>query len=414
MFSRHAVFVLMGLLVAATSVPLLAGDWPQFLGPKRNGISAETGLQLSWGEKGPPKLWHREVGEGYSGPVVAGDRLILFHRVDDREVVECLQAADGKSIWKFSYATDYEDQLNKGNGPRATPVMTGKHVVTLGAGGWLHCLDLEKGEKIWGRNINTDYRVPPSYFGVGSSPLVEGNRLLVNVGGKEAGIVAFDLATGNELWKSTSDAASYASPVAASADGARHAVFFTRHGVVVLSPETGDVRFQMRWRARIEASVNAATPLVIGEKVFISASYDTGALLLRLRKGGAEKIWSNDEAMANHYNTCIHHQGQLYGCDGRQEAGPSFRCVNLESARVLWNRPRFGCGAMVLADGQLIVLTEKGELVAVEASAKAYRETARAQVLDDGPCRSQIALANGRLYARDQKKLVCWKLSKPG
>lgn len=404
--------ILLGMLPILTlgRTVVLAGDWPQFLGPDRNGASSEAGLSFAWGKDGPARLWQRDVGEGYSGPVVAGDRLILFHRVGDQEVIESLEAATGKQLWKFAYATDYEDQLGKGNGPRSTPTVAGKHVVTLGAGGWLHCLDLEKGTKLWGRNINADYQVPVSFFGVGTSPLVDGNRVLLNVGGRDAGIVAFDLLTGKELWKATTDGASYASPVMAKTGTTPQAVFFTRHGPAILDPATGEVRFQTRWRARYDASVNAATPLVIGDQIFFSTSYETGALLLRLRKDGADKVWSNDESMSNHYNTCVYHQGHLYGLDGRQERGPDFRCVNLETARVKWNQPRFGCGCLILVDGHVIVLTEKGELIAIAATPESFKEIARARVLDDGPCRAHPALANGRLYARDQKKLVCWKL----
>ncbi len=404
------------LAVAVLCWPTPAGadDWPQFLGPKRNGVSSETGLLKSWPKEGPKVLWEKQVGEGFSGPVVAGDRLILFHRAGDEEVVECLHAQTGKGRWKYPYPTQYEDMLNKGNGPRATPVITGKKVVTLGAEGMLTCLNLETGAKLWNRPLHKDYPVPQSFFGVGATPLVDEERVLVNVGGKGAGIVAFDLKNGKELWKTGNDAASYASPVACVVEGTRHALFFTRAGVVLLDPAKGTERFRMRWRARIDASVNAATPLLVGmgAQAFISASYETGALLLKLKKDGAEVVWKNDEIMSNHYNTCVYHDGHLYGCDGRQEAGASFRCVNLKDQKVVWNQPRFGCAALVLADGHLIGLTEKGDLVLVEATPKEYREKARARVLNALPCRAHMALAHGRLYARDQGKLACWDLKK--
>jgi len=393
-------------------VATLAADWPQFLGPTHDGISTETGLLQAWSKDGPPVLWHKPVGEGFSGPVVAGERLILFHRQGDQEIVDCLEAASGKHIWKYAYATGYEDQLGKGNGPRSTPVIAGGRVITIGAEGKLHCLDLKRGTKIWSRSVNEEYGVRQGYFGVGASPLVEGKLVLVNVGGRNAGIVAFALADGKEVWKATDDAASYASPVATTIDGKRRAVFFTREGVAILDPANGDVSFRKRWRSRNVASANAASPLLIGERLFVSACYETGALLLKLRQDGADAIWQNDDVMSNHYNTCVHHQGYLYGFDGRQEARPSFRCVELAAPKVRWNQPQFGCGSMVLADGNLIVLTEAGELLLAEATPEAYREKARARVFDDPPCRAQIALANGRLYGRDQRKLVCWNLKK--
>jgi len=234
--------------------------------------------------------------------------------------------------------------------------------------------------------------------------------VLVNVGGKGAGIVAFALADGKEVWKATSDAPSYSSPVVRTIAGTKHAVFFTREGAVVLDPKTGGVRYRQKWRARYDASVNAATPLLVGDEAFFSASYETGALLIKLRKDGADQVWTENDLMSNHYNTCAFHDGHLYGIDGRQENGPSLRCVDLKNRKVRWDEKRFGCASMVLAEGRLIALTEQGDLVLVEATPKEYRELARARVLDAGPCRAQIALSGGRLFARDQRKLVCWNM----
>ena len=354
----------------------------------------------------------REAGaRSFSGPVIAGNRLILHQRVKDKEVVECLNAATGDKLWDYSYDTAFEDSFGKGDGPRSTPVIHGKRVITLGAEGTLHCLDLETGRKIWERRLKNEYKIPESYFGVGTSPIVEQDLVLVNVGGRDAGIVAFSLDAGKQVWKSTSDPASYSSPVTCSVGGVRQGIFFTRTGVVILDPATGKVRFEKRWRSRMDASVNAATPLVVGDLAFISASYDTGALLLKLRGDGADVVWQEDDVMSNHYTTCIHHDGHLFGFDGRQEAGPSFRCIELKSGKVKWTKERYGCGSMILVDGHFLILTEKGELVLAEANSRAYVEKARGQILEAGPCRAQIALSEGRLFARDRGKLGCWKLT---
>jgi outer membrane protein assembly factor BamB len=389
-----------------------ASDWAQLLGPDRNGISTETGLVKSWTKKGPPIVWQRPVGPGYSGPVIVGDRLILFHRKDNKEIVECLNARNGNEKWTFSYPCEYVDRLNKGDGPRSTPVVAGGRVYTLGVQGQLHCLDLEKGKKLWAKNLNALYRVPPSYFGTGTSPLLEGNHLLINVGGKDAGIVALHKDTGTEVWKATGDGASYSSPVATTIAGARHAIFFTRQGVVVLDPATGIIRYQKRFRARYDASVNAATPVVMNDLVFFSAAYETGALLLQISKDGAEEVWSDEDVMQNHFGTCAHHEGSLYGFHGRQEEGAALRCIDVKTKKVRWTREQFGCGSMVLAEGHLIVLTERGDLVLIETTPKEYREKARANVFSELPCRAQIALANGRLFARDEARLVCFDLKR--
>jgi outer membrane protein assembly factor BamB len=400
-----------GILLVSASLAA-AADWPQFLGPARNGISSEIDLRLEWPALGPPVVWQAVVGEGFSASVVQGERLILFHRLDDKEVVDCLDATTGKARWRFRYPTRYEDDFGKGNGPRATPVISGKRVYTLGAEGWLHCLDLESGQKIWDRSLNTDYQVPRNFFGVGSSPLVEGDLLLVNVGGKAAGIVAFNKETGREVWRATRDGASYASPVAASIDGKRHAIFFTREGIVVLDPATGAVRFQKHWRSRSNASVNATSPVVIDDRVFFSASYETGAIMLRIHKGGVEALWQNDETLSSHYSNIVHAHGYLYSFDGRQELGARLRCVEAATGKIKWTQEGFGCGTTLLVDDHLIVLTERGDLVSAAASPESYKERSRAHVFDSLPCRAHLALANGLLYGRDGSKLVCWNLRK--
>lgn len=387
---------------------LLADDWPQFLGPNRDGVSKEKNLRADWPKDGPRLLWKRGVGPGYAGPVVQGDRLILFHSGPDKEIVECLKASTGKALWSFDYLCEYRDGFGKGNGPRATPVIAGDRVVTYGAEGVLTCLDLESGKKLWQRDLTADYKVPNSYFGVGTSPVVWDGRVLVNVGGKDAGIVAFSLAEGKELWKATRDTASYSSPVMTTVGGEPRAIFFTREGAVYLDPASGKVLFQKRWRARNDASVNAATPLVLpGDKAFFSSSYDTGALLLKLKKDGADEVWTDGEAMSNHYNTAVFSDGHLYGIDGRQEAGARLRCIDPNGAagpKVMWSKEGFGCAGFVLADGVLFALTELGDLVAIEPTPRQYRERARAHILER--TRSQPALANGVFFARDGESLV--------
>jgi outer membrane protein assembly factor BamB len=397
----------------AASMALRADDWPQWLGPKRDGTSQETKLAKTWPAKGPPIVWETAVGEGFSGPVIAEGRLILFHREGDKDLIECLDASTGKRLWKFVYTADYVDGMNMGDGPRATPAIVDGRVYTLGAQGWLRCLDFASGDKIWSRNLNADYQPPASYFGVGSSPLVEGNHVLVNVGAKNAGIVAFHKDTGKEVWKATDDGASYSSPVAAEIGGTRQAVFFTRQGVVVLDPATGKVGYSKRWRSRMEASVNGATPLVVNDLLFFSACYDTGALLLRAAKTGFEEVWSGEEILSNHYCTSLHFQGYLYGIDGRQEGGARLRCVELRTGKVQWTKEGFGCASMALAEGHVIAVTERGDLVSIELSPQEYREKARAAVFENLPVRAQIALADGKLYARDGKRLVCWNVRQP-
>jgi outer membrane protein assembly factor BamB len=401
-----SAIALLGLACAA-----VAADWPQFLGPNRDGVSAEKGLFETWTKKGPPERWAVPVGEGFAAPVVVGERVILFHRVGNEEVVECFDTDKGKSNWKYAYPTKYQDKYGKGNGPRSTPVVSGGKVYTLGAEGVLTCVDLEGGKKVWQEPLASRYKLRANFFGVGTTPLVEGDLLLVNVGARDAGVVAFNKDSGKEVWKATDHDASYSSPVAATIDGVRHAIFFTREGLLSLDPVSGKERFSMKWRARENASVNAATPLVVGSEIFVTASYGTGALLVQAKKDGLKEIWSGDDSLSAHFNTPVVRDGFLYGIDGRQEEGARLRCVEWKTGKVRWTKEGFGCAALLVADGHVIALTEDGDLVLFEATPEAYREKGRLTGLA-ATCRAHLALADGRLYGRDAKQLHCWNLKK--
>jgi outer membrane protein assembly factor BamB len=226
--------------------------------------------------------------------------------------------------------------------------------------------------------------------------------------------VAFDAATGKSLWTATSDAASYSSGVGATFGGRRVAIFLTREGIVGIEPMSGQVVFQQRWRARMAASVNAATPLVVDDLLFISAQYGPGAGVFRI--GGVPPapmqltpLWASDEALSNHYATSVHHDGHLYGYHGRQEFGPSLRCVELRTGKVKWSEEQFRAGSIVLAGTRLVVLRENGELILAPASPAGFRPAARAQVLT-GVVRPYPAIADGVLYARNENTMVALDL----
>lgn len=402
------LYPLVAVLLAGS---IQAADWPQFLGPTRNGQSSETGLLQTLPQKGPVVLWKKEAGDGYSSPVVFGDQLFLFHRVGDKDVLDCLDAGSGKSKWTFSYETSYSDPLGKGNGPRSTPLVHDKYVYILAADGRLHCVDRAEGKKVWLKALHEDYRVPRNFFGVGTSPILEGENLILNVGGKGHGIVALNKDTGKEVWKALDDDASYASPVVATLDGKRQVVFLTRKGLAILDPVDGSVRHTHAWHSRNPNSVNAATPLVVGDELFISSCYETGGTVLKVTKDKLETLWANDESLSLHFSSPVYHDGYLYGFHGRQEEGNEFRCVEWKTGKVKWTHEGLGCGSLIVADGQLIVMSERGDLILVEPTPKEYREKARASVLN-GVVRAQMALANGKLYGRDGKKLVCWNFKK--
>jgi outer membrane protein assembly factor BamB len=398
-----ATILLASILVAGVSV---AGQsqWPQFLGPSRNGVYSGP-LATSWPAGGPRKVWEKRVGQGFAGPVVADNRLILFHRVANEEVVDAFDARTGDPRWHFAYPTTYRDDFGFDEGPRAVPVVAGNRVYTFGAQGQLHALDLATGKQIWNVDTMQRFRVRKGFFGAAGSPLVEDGRVIANVGGvdgdKPAGIVAFAADTGAVLWTATNHEASYSSPVSATFGGKRVAVFFTRQGLVGLDPAMGAVLFQRMWRSRTSASVNAATPLVIGDIIFISATYETGAAALKLQGNDLKELWSSDEALSNHYATSVHYNGYLFGYHGRQEFNPSFRAIELNTGAVKWSVDRFRAGTVTLAGDKLLILRETGELILAPASPQAFRPLAQAQILP-ATARATPALADGLLYARNE------------
>lgn len=400
------------IMAVLVFLPALCGaDWPQHLGPRRDGHSPETGLSRSFPPAGPTVLWKRDVGSGWAGPVIRDGKLILFHRVDADEVVECLEAATGKAVWKQTYRSKYRDDFNFDDGPRSTPLIDGSRVYTLGANGQLGAWDFATGKSVWTRNINEDYQVPKAFFGVATSPMMAGGKLLVNVGAKKAGVVAFDPATGKEAWKSSDDGVSYSSPALATVAGEELAVFFTRAGLLALAPADGAIKYQQAWRPRLNASVNAATPIVAKDRLFITTSYGTGALLVEGTKTGLKEVWQGDEAISSHFNTPALIGDHLYGIDGRQESRARLRCVEWDTGKVKWTKEGFGCAGLIAADGLLIAVAENGELVLIDPNAKEYKELFRSPILE-APVRAMPALSAGALFARDGSKLIAVRLTK--
>ena len=383
------------------AVSVSAHDWPQFLGPQRNGVYNGPPLESKWPAGGPKKLWQKAIGIGFAGPVVAGDRLILFHRVNDEEVVDALDAKSGAPRWHYAYKTTYRDDFGFDEGPRAVPVVAQNRVYTFGAEGQLRAIDLATGKEAWAVDTMRRFHVRKGYFGAAGSPLVDDGRVIANIGGdNNSGIVAFNAQSGAVLWTATNHEASYSSPIGATFGGRKAAVFFTRQGLVALDPATGAVRFQKSWRSRSQASVNAATPIVAGDLIFVSATYETGAALLRVKDDALSEVWSSDESMSNHYATSVVGNGVLYGFHGRQEFNPSFRAVDLETGKVRWSEDKFRAGTVTLAGDTLVILRETGELVLAQASPQAFRPIARAQVLPP-TLRAYPAIADGILYVRN-------------
>jgi outer membrane protein assembly factor BamB len=391
----------------------LAGDWPQILGPNRNGIA--TGEQIV--DKLPPSpkpLWTRPVGEGFGGVAAKGGTVVLFHRVGDVERAEAMAARTGKVAWKSDSPTTYAGSISEDNGPRCVPVITTDAVIVFGAQGRLRCLDLKSGRERWSNATHETFSLnDQSYFGAGSTPLVAGDLVLVNVGASRAnaGLAAFDLKSGKVRWKGTDEQPGYSSPILATIGGKPQAIFVTRYNCVGVEPGSGKVLWSFPFGAR-GPTVNAASPVVLGDHMFLTSSYGVGAVFAKLSADGATEVWRDRKLMASQYTTPIEHEGALIGIDGRQDVGPvTLRCFDPVSKKILWDQPDFGYATLIKADGKLLAQKTEGELVLIQADKAAYRELSRAS-LSSGTTRALPALSGGLYFVRDEGTLYCYDLSR--
>lgn len=391
-----------------------AGDWPQILGPHRNGQADGESLQ-PWTESGLKTLWTCALGQGYAGPAVADGRVLIFHRVGDAEQLDALEARTGRSLWRVAFPASYRGGIDPDTGPRCVPVVHAGGVFVFGAAGDLHCVELASGRRRWTRETYREYRGSEGYFGAGSSPLVVGDKLLVNVGGDQAGIVAFSLADGKTRWTATAEKASYSSPALATVDGQQHVIFATRLTAVSLNPEDGAVRFSFPFGQR-GPTVNAATPLVFGRQLFLTANYGVGAKAVRLGAKEATPLWANDESLSSQYASPIYADGYLYGIHGREDVGvPDLRCVEAQTGTVQWSERGFGTAHLILVRDQLLVFAVDGRLVLAKASPRGFQALATAKI-SEAATRALPALADGCLYFRENADgagtLRCLQLAK--
>lgn len=389
----------------------MAGDWPQILGPQRNGVAEGEKLVATWPKTGPKTVWSMPVGTGLAGVAVAQGTAYVFHRQGDNEQLDAVDALTGKPRWGAKWPTSYQDSIAGDNGPRAIPVVHGDRVYAYGAAGTLACVNTQTGEIVWSRNLVADYQADLGYFGAGSTPLVEGKTLIVNVGGQKAkaGVVGLAIETGKELWKSVPDTASYSSPIAVTVDDTRHVLCITRLKLVSLDPASGKIRFEFPFGQR-GPTVNGANPVIVKGHVLATASYGIGATLAKIGKTDAPLIWNGDEILSSQYTTSVLQDGWLYGIDGRQDQGAaSLRCFDPLTRKVAWTEEDFGMATLILADNKLVCMKTDGTLVLAQADPKAFRQLASARLFN-ATCRGLPALANGFLYVRDTGTLKCFDL----
>lgn len=410
-FVRRIVWRLITLVAIAGSLTAIcecrAGDWPQILGPNRNGVAADERIVDAFPAAGPAVVWEHAVGEGFAGAAVVEGRVVVFHRINDTDRVEAVEPLKGTLLWKQEFAASYAGGINADRGPRCVPLIHKDAVYLFSAGGELHSVDLKSGSKRWSRNLGADFDIPDSYFGAGSTPIVAGDNLLVNVGGRKgAGIAAFRLKDGKTSWQATNEQASYSSPTTASLNGVQHVIFVTRLNAVSIDPDAGTVRWTFPFGAR-GPTVNAATPQVLDGHLFLSASYGIGAVYRRIGKTDTAEVWANNDTMSSQFSTPVPYRGYLYGVDGRQDMPPArLRCIDPKTGRVQWTEKEFPVANLIVADGKLVIVTDDGGLILAAAATDAYRELGRAR-LSKLTTRALPAIANGLLYVRDTSTLKC-------
>jgi outer membrane protein assembly factor BamB len=425
----------------------LAGDdWPCFLGPTGDNQSAERGLTPEWPEEGPKIVWQISLGTGYSSPVTSDGRLFQFDRQGGHARLRALESETGKPLWQFEYPSDYVDSFGYDNGPRASPVVDGDRVYTFGAEGMLHCVDSQTGKLVWKIDTIADFGVVKNFFGVGSTPVVFQDLLIVQVGGSGAegaavgdrlerarpdgsAIVAFDKRSGKVKYKMGDELASYSSPALAKVGGRQWCFLFARGGLMGFDPGKGTLDFHFPWRASIRESVNASNPVVVGDQVFISETYGPGSTLLKFRPGGYDVVWSDadrrrDKAMQAHWSTAIHRDGYLYGSSGRHDVNAELRCIELATGKVVWSEPDLTRTTLLYVDGYFVSLGERGTLRLVKVTPEKYVEAAQATLVDKAgmfgpapllkfPAWAPPGLSHGLLYVRGAGRLVCLELIPP-
>ena len=412
-------------------------DWPEFLGPNRDGKSAVTDIQRDWTAGKLKVLWQIETGAGYGMGSLAAGKFYHFGKYEDEAELRCLDSNSGRLLWKFAYPSDYNDLYGYDHGPRASPVIDNGKVYLFGVEGMLHCLDAETGKLIWKVDTAQRFNVVQNFFGVGSTPVINGDLLLVMVGGSPeadqqvapgaldqvrpngSGIVAFDKRTGEIKYRAVNDLASYSSLKVAPIAGKSTLLAWMRNAFHGIDPQTGAERFRYPYRARMLESVNAATPVVNGNQLLLSECYQLGSVLLDLSSGQPRVIWSDQGrrgVMETHWNTAIQVDDLLIGSSGRHAGSAELRCVEWKTGKLQWRKRGLGRASCTYVDGHLVVLGEFGDLQLIKATGDDYQLVTRYEPGESGvkfnaPCWAAPVVADGKMWVRGRDKLVCFDIS---
>ncbi|GDY07082.1 alcohol dehydrogenase [Planctomycetia bacterium] len=412
--------MLISMALAAMTVSLPAeraaaqadakGEWPQFLGPTRNGLSAETGLLDRWPTDGPKEIWRVPGGVGMSGLAISRGRVLTLVQREGKQWLVALEAKTGESVWETPLAPEYRNPM--GNGPRGTPAIAGELVFVFTGEGILSAHAFADGKQLWSHNVVKELSGKEAEYGMACSPLVVGEQVIVTAGASKGTLVAFDTKSGKQLWTAGSDPAGYSSPALLNVGGRSQIVAFTGSSALGVDPAKGSVLWRYPFKTNYEC--NIATPLEIKGQVFLSAGENHGSVLLALKpqdeKFTLSEVWDSfgpKSVLRNEWQTSMLLDGHLYGMDNVGGAGPvtHLTCIDAVTGERKWQEARFGKGNLIAADGKLFITTMKGELVLARATPDRYNELGRATVLES--TRQAPALSNGRLFLRDDKEIVC-------
>jgi outer membrane protein assembly factor BamB len=378
------------LLIEASRTSLHSSDWPQWRGQNQDGISRETGWIASWPDD-PQPAWSAQVGVGFSSVAVVQGRVFTMGNKNDVDTVYCLDAATGRVIWSHSYPCALHDRFYEG-GPSATPAVHDGRVYTFSKKGHLFAFAAKDGEVLWSRNLREELDLELPEWSFAGSALVHGDLVILNAG--SAG-TAVHKDTGEIVWSSGRTRSGYATPVAFEFNGKPAVAIFSAKSLVAVEPETGRVLWEHPWES--PRDINASDPIIYGDKIFISS--ESGSALLQMSDEGVSVLWQHRDIMRNYFNPSVLIDGYLYGIDGTTHRPTSLTCLDFNSGEVQWSEPGFGSGALMAADGKLILL-DKGELIIVKASPDRFTTLARVQVLG-GKCWTVPVLADRGIYCRN-------------
>ncbi|MEZ5398014.1 MAG: PQQ-binding-like beta-propeller repeat protein [Bryobacteraceae bacterium] len=387
------------LLAAALS----AADWPQWRGPDRDGKSPETGLLKRWPDAGPKLDWKAQgAGEGYSSMSIAGGRLYTLGQRGSVEFIIAFDAATGKKLWETAIGGPFRER--RGDGPRGVPTVEGEKLWALAADGTLASLNARTGVVLWKVNAVSDFGGEVPHWGYSESPLIDGDRLIFNAGGNGTAIVALDKNTGKPVWKSQSDSAAYSSAILATVGSTRQVLTFTSKGAIAVRADNGELLW--RYDNVANRTANIATPIYHDGHAFYSSAYGTGAALLKLASTGggvkASEVYFTREMM-NHYSSSVLVGETLYGF-----SNAILTAMNFRTGDVAWKDRSVGKGSVIFADGHLYALGEGGTVALIDPSPDGYKEISRFSFArSDWPAWAPPAIANGKLFIRDQDAIYC-------